>query len=82
MTLREVIWGVSMEAKEAKRTGRCGLVVWSMRSGLRSTPAELELIPWTGAHGRYPDRICVAPCDHAAHGLPHKWVRFVELLRN
>ena len=75
-----------MEAKEARLTGRCGLVVWSMRSGLRSTPGstlmDLKLTPWTGAHGRYPDRICVAPCDHAARGLPHKWVRFVELLRN
>jgi hypothetical protein len=71
-----------MEAEEERLTGRCGLVVWSMRAGLASTPVDPKLTPWTGAHGRYPDRICVAPCDHVARGLPHKWIRFLELLRN
>jgi len=71
-----------MEAKEEKLTGRCGLVVWSMHAGLVSMFSDPILKPWTGAHGRYPDRICVAPRDHIARGLPHKWVRFVELLRN
>jgi len=30
---------------------------------------------------RPPDRICVAPHDHVARGIPHKWVRFAALLR-
>jgi len=25
-----------------------------------------------------PVRICIAPHDHVAHGLPHKWVRYDE----